>query len=105
MKNELSLLIRAQTYFFFFNNSNSINTWKFSLDEIYSKLVVKFVDKTRIWGSWDTLYMCAYIWILLRGVDCSVILLTTIRSWYDARSAHFHIVLRCVREIGGLAVI
>jgi len=29
------------------------------------------------------------------------ILLTIIPSWYDARSAHFHIVLRCVREIDG----
>lgn len=29
--------------------------------EICSKLVEKFVDKTRIWGTWDTLYMCVHI--------------------------------------------
>lgn len=41
-----------------------------------------------------------YIWILLRGVDCSVILLTILDREYDARSARSHIVLRCVRETG-----
>jgi len=81
----------------FINNLNLVRHFEV-VRKIYSKLVEKFVniDKTRIWGTWDTLYMCAYIWILLRGVDCSVILLTIILSWYDAWSAHFHIVLYTV---------
>lgn len=47
-------------------SNNSSSTLKFSREsnrEIHSKLVEKFVDKTRIWGTWDTLYMCVCIYL------------------------------------------
>lgn len=68
------------------------------------------------YGTLGAPYICVHrthIWILLRGVDCSVILLTIIPSWYDAvgsfsvaiwrNPVHLHIALLCVREIGVLA--
>jgi len=35
--------------------------------------------------AYTCIYMRTCIWILLRGVDCSVILLASIPPWYDAR--------------------